>query len=292
MKRSNQIGWAQVRGGIFIFLALLFFAGGVLLMGQKTKMFVNKGSMRIIMADAVGLKVGAPVWLAGVDVGLVTDVLFASPKNSNEVSIDIEVDTNAMKKIGADSKIMIKTRGLMGEKYIDILPSKQYSETPPSILHGTPVTTLDDAIQKAGDTFSKLDAIIDNIEKGKGTLGKLNKDDTLYTKLTSLADKSVKAADDVSALQKQILSKDGSIGMLLNDREFYDKGVSLLTKAESSVMEIKEITGKIKDGNGTAGLLLNDKSLYEKMTKTVDDLDALVMDFKEEPRKYLKFTLF
>ncbi len=43
MKRSNQIGWAQVRGGVFIFLALLFFAGGVLLMGQKTKMFVAKG---------------------------------------------------------------------------------------------------------------------------------------------------------------------------------------------------------------------------------------------------------
>lgn len=292
MKRSNQVGWAQVRGGVFIFLALLFFAAGVLLMGQKTKMFVSKGSMRIIISDAVGLKVGAPVWLAGVDVGIVTDVLFASPKNSNEVSIDIEVDSNAMKKIGADSKITIKTRGLMGEKYIDILPSEHYSETPPALLHGAPVTTLDDVIQKAGDTFGKLDGIIDNIDKGKGTLGKLNKDDSLYTKMTSLADKSVKAADDVSALQKQILSKDGSIGMLLNDREFYDKGISLLTRVESSAIEIEGITAKLKDGKGTAGLLLNDKALYEKMSKTVDDLDALVLDFKDEPRKYLKFSLF
>ena len=65
MKRSNQIGWAQVRGGVFIFLALLFFAGGVLLMGQKTKMFVTKGAMRVVMNDVVGLKIGAPVWLAG-----------------------------------------------------------------------------------------------------------------------------------------------------------------------------------------------------------------------------------
>ncbi|HXE97177.1 MAG TPA: MlaD family protein [Dongiaceae bacterium] len=360
MKRSNQIGWAQVRGGVFIFLALVFFAGGVLLMGQKTKMFVNKGAMRIVMSDVVGLKVGAPVWLAGVDVGLVTDILFADPKNSNDVSIDIEVDVDAMKKIGADSKATIKTRGLMGEKYVDILPSKQYSAKPPAVLRGTPVAKLDDVIQKAGDAFDKVNGIINNIEQGKGTLGKLNKDETLYsnvarlavemkdlvvtinrgegtlgklnrdpepynklisilnradrtlqdiqasdgtlnkliydkalyTKLTSLADKSIQAADDVRDLNRRIMSKDGTVGLLLNDREFYDKGISLLTRAESSVKAIEEVTAKVREGEGTAGKLVNDKALYDKMNRMVDDLNVLVKDFRENPRKYIKFSVF
>lgn len=360
MKRSNQIGWAQVRGGVFILLALLFFAGGVLLMGQKTKMFVNKGELRVVMSDVVGLKIGAPVWLAGVDVGLVTGILFANPKNSNEVSIDIEVDTNALKKIGADSRVTIKTRGLMGEKYVDILPSKHYSETPPAQLQGTSVAKLDDVIQKAGDAFDRVNRIIDNIESGKGTLGKLNKDETLYsnvarlavemkelivtinrgdgtlgrlnrdpepynrlvsilnradrtlqdiqtsdgtlnkliydkalyTKLTSLADKGNQVADDVSDLQKRMMSKDATIGLLLNDREFYDKGISLLTRAEASVRTIEEVTEKVNGGAGTAGQLVNDKALYDKMNKMVDDLNALVKDFKEDPRKYIKFSLF
>lgn len=360
MKRSNEIGWAQVRGGIFIFLALIFFAGGVLLMGQKTKMFVTKGTMRIVMSDVVGLKVGAPVWLAGVDVGLVTDILFADPKNSNEVSIDIEVDTGAMKKIGGDSKITIKTRGLMGEKYVDILPSKQYSDNPPAVLQGTSVAKLDDAIQKASDTFDKVNGIIDNINQGKGTLGKLNKDETLYnniarlavemkslvitinhgdgtlgklnrdpapynklisilnradrtlqdiqasdgtlnkliydktlyTKLSALADKSIQAADDVHELNKRLVSKDSTVGLLLNDREFYDKGMSLLTRAESSVKVIEEVTAKVKAGDGTAGKLVNDRELYNKMNKMVDDLDVLVNDFKENPRKYIRFSVF
>ena len=360
MKRSNQIGWAQVRGGVFIFLALVIFAGGVLLMGQKTKMFVNKGSMRIVMSDVVGLKVGAPVWLAGVDVGLVTDILFADPKHSNEVSIDIEVDTSALKKIGSDSKVTIKTRGLMGEKYVDILPSKLYSETPPAVLQGTSVAKLDDVIQKAGDAFDKVNGIIDNVQQGKGTLGRLNKDEslysnisrltvemkdlvvtinrgegtlgrlnrdpepynkliailnradrtlqdiqasegtlnkliydkTLYTKLTSLADKSIQAADDVRDLNKKIMSKEGTVGLLLNDREFYDKGISLLTKAEASVKAIEEVTAKVKSGDGTAGKLVNDKALYDKMNKMADDLNELVKDFKENPRKYIKFSVF
>jgi phospholipid/cholesterol/gamma-HCH transport system substrate-binding protein len=360
MNRSNQIGWAQVRGGVFIFLALIIFAGGVLLMGQKTKMFITKGAMRIVISDVVGLKIGAPVWLAGVDVGLVTDILFADPKNSNEVSIDIEVDTNAMKKIGADSKITIKTRGLMGEKYVDILPSKQYSDKPPAVLKGTSVAKLDDVIQKAGDVFDKVNGIIDNIHQGKGTLGKLNKDDTLYSnvarlavemkdliitinhgegtlgklnrdpepfnklisildradrtlqdiqdsdgtlnkliydkalyaKLTSLADKSIQAADDVRYLNKRILSNEGTIGLFLNNREFYDKGLSLLARAETSVKAIEDVTAKVNEGDGTAGRLLNDKALYDKMNKMVDDLDALVKDFKENPRKYIKFSVF
>lgn len=65
MKRSDNIGWSQLKAGIFIIFALLFFAGGILLMGEKTKFFIPKGKLSVIMGDVAGLKVGAPVWLAG-----------------------------------------------------------------------------------------------------------------------------------------------------------------------------------------------------------------------------------
>ena len=256
MKRSNQIGWAQVRGGVFILLALLFFAGGVLLMGQKTKMFVNKGNLRIVMNDVVGLKIGAPVWLAGVDVGLVTGILFANPKNSNEVSIDIEVDTNAMKKIGADSRVTIKTRGLMGEKYVDILPSKNYSETPPAQLQGTPVAKLDDVIQKAGDAFDRVNGIIDNIEKGKGTLGKLNKDETLYSNVARLA-------VEMKELVVTINRGDGTLGRLNRDPEPYNRLISILNRADRTLQDIQS-------SDGTLNKLIYDKALYAKLTLLAD----------------------
>ncbi len=360
MQRSNQIGWAQVRAGIFIFITLLFIAGGVTIMGQKTKMFVSKGDLNVVMDDVAGLKVGAPVWLAGVDMGLVTDIRFADPMKTNEVSISMEVDRDALKKIGEDSRITIKTRGLMGEKYVDITPSSRYSDTPPAVLRGTTVAKLDDVVQKAGSTFDKINGIIDNINQGKGTLGKLSKDETLYTnvarlavemkdlvvtinrgegtlgrlnrdpepfnklisilnradrtlqdiqasdgtlnkliydkalytKLTLLADKSSQAADVVSDLNKKITSKDGTIGLLLNDREFYDKGIALLTRADNSVRSIEEVTAKVSNGTGTAARLVNDKELYERMNRMVEDVDALVKDFKEQPRKYIKFSVF
>ena len=273
MKRSNQIGWAQVRGGVFIFLALVFFAGGVLLMGQKTKMFVNKGAMRVVMADVVGLKVGAPVWLAGVDVGLVTDILFADPKNSNAVSIDIEVDTNALKKIGVDSKVTIKTRGLMGEKYVDILPSKQYSEKPPALLQGTSVAKLDDVIQKAGDTFDKVNGIIDNIQQGKGTLGKLNRDETLYQNISRL---TVEMKDLVVTINRG----DGTLGKLNRDPEPYNKLISILTRADRTLQDIQA-------ADGTLNRLIYDKALYSKLTALADKSIQAADDVRDLNKKIM-----
>ena len=150
MERSNQIGWAQVRAGVFILITLLLAAGAILLMGQKTKLFVPTSTIRITMQNVVGLKEGAPVWLAGVDVGVVKRISFENPRNSNEVQITAEVDSQAHKKIGPDSLITIKTRGLMGEKYVDILPSAGYHDRPAARFNGKPVHTIDDVAQKAG----------------------------------------------------------------------------------------------------------------------------------------------
>ena len=85
MERSNQIGWAQVRAGIFILVTLLVLAGAILLMGQKTKLFVATSTIRITMKNVMGLKEGAPVWLAGVDVGVVQQIRFENPRDTNEV---------------------------------------------------------------------------------------------------------------------------------------------------------------------------------------------------------------
>jgi phospholipid/cholesterol/gamma-HCH transport system substrate-binding protein len=360
MERSNRIGWAQVRAGVFILVTLIGIAGGVLLMGQKTKMFVSKGELKIVMDDVAGLKEGAPVWLAGVDVGVVTHIDFSDPKRSNKVEIQLEADHKALRKIGPDSRITIKTRGLMGEKYVDITPSLQYSETPATVLQGTTVAKLDDVVQKAGATFDRLNVIVDSITQGKGTLGKLTTDPalyhnivnltgelnslavtinrgngtlgrlarspepydrlitilnradrtlqdiqtsegtlnrliydkTLYTKLVALAEKSNQAADDVRELNKKITSKDGTLGLLINDREFYDKGLSLLTRADNSVKAIENIAGKVDSGQGAAGRLVNDKELYDRMNRMVEDVDVLIKDFKENPRKYIKFSVF
>lgn len=360
MKRSDDIAWSQVKIGIFIVCALLFLGLGILLMGKQTKLFVPKGELSVIMTDVAGLKVGAPVWLAGVDVGAVTRIRFERPRETNEVQIDLEVDREALKKIGPDSVIAVKTRGLMGEKYVDITPSKTYTEVPFRRLYGTPVPKLDDVVQKAGTTFDNLNGIIgrmgkgegtigklindpklydnitrltvelntfaNNVNRGEGTLGKLTRssepydrliailnradktlkdiqesqgtlskliyDRELYDKLVLLAGKANQAADDVRELNRRLTSPEGTIGKLLGDPQLYNRGVELINRADRSMQSLEEITARINRGEGSAGKLVNDRELYDKLNRVVDDLDVLVKDVKENPKRYLKFSVF
>jgi phospholipid/cholesterol/gamma-HCH transport system substrate-binding protein len=360
MKRSDNIAWSQLKVGIFIIFALLFLAAAILLMGKQTNLFSPKGKLSVIMNNVQGLKVGAPVWLAGIDVGEVTSIGFRNPTQSNEVEVVLQIDKASLRKIGEDSTVRVKTRGLMGEKYIDITPSKTYAEHPVKILRGSPSVGLDEVMEKAGSSFdliqnyaSKLSEsngtmsrlindpkLYDNlvtltrelsefsnrINSGQGTLGKLYKseepynkmisilnradrslkdirnsrgtlnkliyDRQLYDKLVSLADKSGRAADDVHDLNMKLTSPNSSIGKFITDREFYDKGITLLDRADKSMKALEEITNRVNNGQGTAGKLISDKELYDKLERVVTDLDTLVKDIKENPKKYVKFSLF
>jgi len=360
MNRSDNLKWSQVKTGIFIVVAVLLFAGGVLMMGDKTKMFIPKGTLSLMMTDVAGLKVGAPVWLAGVDVGLVTDIRFEKPETTNQVEVILQVSTSALKKIGNDSRITIKTRGLMGEKYVDITPSKFYSETPPTRIAGENVTRIDDVMQKAGSSFERLNSIMEKIEHGEGTLGKLTTDrklydnlavlslelkvlaDTinrgegslgrlmrsdepynkiitilnradatltdiqsadgtlgrlvrdreLYDKMVRLADKSALAADDMRELKKILTSKDNTIGKLLTDKELYDRGVVLVSRADGAVKAFEEVATRLHGTEGTAGKVLNDREAYDRMLLMLDSIDALIKDIKENPKRYVKLSLF
>lgn len=360
MKRSDNIAWSQLKVGIFIVCSLIFLAGGILIMGKQTKLFTQKGGVSVIMTDVAGLKVGAPVWLAGVDVGSVTGIRFEHPRESNEVEIDLEVEREALKKIGTDSVITVKTRGLMGEKYVDITPSRVYAEVPPKRLVGTQLPKLDDVMLKAGKTFDTLNSIIGGVERGEGSFGKLVKDPNLYDhltnltleldsflvqvnqgqgtlgkltrssesydkmmsilnradqtlndiqhsegtinkliydrqlydKLTALADKSVQAADDVRELNRRLTSKETTMGKLLGDREFYDKGILLLERADKSVRAFEDIADRVNRGEGTAGMMVTDRELYDRLNSMAENVNALIRDFKENPKRYLKFSLF
>jgi len=256
MKRSDNIAWSQIKVGIFIVCALVFMAGGIFIMGKQTKLFIPKGQVSVIMTDVAGLKVGAPVWLAGVDVGSVTRIRFDRPRESNEVHIDLEVDRDALKKIGPDSIITVKTRGLMGEKYVDITPSQVYSETPSKRLYGTAVPKLDDVMQKAGTTFDQLNLIVGKMNKGEGTLGRFAKDPRLYDNLVDLT-------SELKTLVDAANRGEGTIGKLTQSSEPYDKLISILNRADSTMNDIQ-------NSEGTLHKLVYDRQLYDKMVALAD----------------------
>jgi phospholipid/cholesterol/gamma-HCH transport system substrate-binding protein len=271
MRRSDDIAWSQVRMGIFIVVALLLFAAGVLLMGNKTKMFVSKGKLSLIMTDVAGLKVGAPVWLAGVDVGVVTSIRFERPDQANEVEITLEVDQGSLRKIGKDSTITIKTRGLMGEKYVDITPSRHLVTVPETRVYGTNVPKLDDVMQKAAVAFDHLNDTMEKVTNGQGSVGKMIADPRLYENLTKLS-------SELNRFISTANSGEGTIGKLNNSPELYDRMLSTLAHADATLNDLEQ-------ADGTLNKLIYDKSLYEKLVALADKSGQAANDMLELNRK-------
>lgn len=312
MERSNQIGWAQVRAGLFILVTLVLAAGAILLMGQKTKLFVPTSTIRITMKNVMGLKEGAPVWLAGVDVGVVKQIRFENPHNTNEVLIVAEVDSRAHKKIGPDSLITIKTRGLMGEKYVDIMPSATYHEHPEMQFTGRAVATIDDVAQKAGVAFEKLNSVVDNVQSGKGTLGLLATDTKLYLNAVQLSnelnilagninrgqgtlgrlarsgepyDKLMQILSRADKTLSDIQSSDGSLNRLIYDKTLYTKLVSLAEKSNQAADDVRELNRKLTSKSSSLGMLINDRELYDKSLSLVTRADNSMKDLEQVTAK-------
>ncbi len=267
MKRSDNLRWSQVKTGIFILLAILLFGGGVLMMGDKTKMFIDKGTLSVIMPDVAGLKIGAPVWLAGVDVGLVTNIGFETPEKNNEITVTLQIDKSALKKINSDSRITIKTRGLMGEKYVDVTPSKSFSTTPPSSIRGENVARLDDVMVKAGASFDRLNRVMEKVENGEGSLGKLMTDKKLYDNLATLS-------LELKVLADTINRGEGSLGKMMRSDEPYKKIIAILNRADATLTDIQS-------ADGTLGKLVRDRELYDKMVKLADKSSLAADDMRE-----------
>jgi phospholipid/cholesterol/gamma-HCH transport system substrate-binding protein len=308
MKRSDNISWSQVRGGIFIVVALIFFCLGVLLMGEKTKFFTPKSKISLIMNDVGGLKVGAPVWLAGVEVGVVRDIFFSRPNTTNEVEVTLEIDRKSMNKIGKDSIVTVKTRGLMGEKYVDITPSRIMGGVPVTTVYGTPTMKLDDVMAKAGNAFDQLNQVVAKINKGEGSLGKFTTDPKLYENLVRLIaelrvfvdttnkgegtigkltrsgepyDRLMSILNRADSTLEKIQSSDGTMSKLIYDRQLYDKMVALTEKSTQAAEDVHELNMKIVSKEGTIGKFITDPEFYDRGLALIDRADRSVKAIEE-----------
>ncbi|HUT04491.1 MAG TPA: MlaD family protein [bacterium] len=113
--------------------------------------------------------------------------------------------------------------------------------------------------------ISSLDRIIAGIQGGTGTLGKLVKDDALYERL------AVDIGDSARSLNSLLATLQSGEGLLpkLISKEGSAKMVEDLTGAIRSLNEasatLNSVAHKIDSGQGTLGKLINDPLIYDDL---------------------------
>jgi phospholipid/cholesterol/gamma-HCH transport system substrate-binding protein len=287
-------------------LVLLLF-----LMSGTGGFFSKRITLISFFDNAGGLRVGAPVRLAGVDIGNVAAIRVVSDsgKKLTPVEVIMKVGTKYDFDLRRDSYASLDTAGVLGETYLDIDSSQavgqvaQDGDTLPTHVHpdfnevvSSSQSTLQnmDALLKRADrilafaesgkgsigkliydpslydqlsqTVKEFQAVVDDIAQGKGSLGKLISNDDAYRKFVATLDKMNAVADDLQAGK-------GTAGKFLKDPTLYNN-------ANDTVANLKQVSADINAGKGTVGRLMKDEELARKIDTTVTKLSAITSELE------------
>ncbi len=115
----------ELKVGIFVFAGLVVLAIFVLLIGDF-KNLISAYKVRFQFNFINGVRVGAPVRFSGVDIGQVKEINLLPTPEQHTTKIEIVGLLRKSIKIPVDSQVWVNTLGILGEKYIDIMPGKDY----------------------------------------------------------------------------------------------------------------------------------------------------------------------
>ena len=211
MSRENGL---ELKVGAFVLMALLALSFFIISVSDLS--FFEKGShVQVIFGFASGLREAAPVRLAGVEVGLVKKLqVYTDEADGGKTKVRVNIWIKDGVAIPVDSNITINQLGLLGEKYLEIIPgtSKELVKGDGVLIGHDPVP-IDQIAQRVSSLTTKIEAVVDNVnsgiltaknersledtlaafsavgtdlKEGRGTVGRLLTDEAIYNNLEEL----------------------------------------------------------------------------------------------------------
>jgi len=311
----------ETRLGVFFALALIVAVIVLEMVGAAD--FFKKGYIiNSSFKNAKELKKGDPVKMAGVEIGRVENIRLAD--SQARVSMKIE-GKYALK---TDSKASILFSGVMGQNFVSIeggTPGAPRIE-PSGFIEAASRPDLNEIMERLQNVASgvegltksfssenlstligpmndflrqnstNLTAILSNaanvsfqISQGKGSIGRVIYEDTLYNSLMATVSSLQVAGSQAqtflseargmlgkaSGVMDEVTTGKGTIGMLLKDEKLY-------VQTTEAMDSLNQILGKMNRGQGTVGKLINDESFLKNARLTLQKVDKATEGLEDQ----------
>ena len=208
MPRTRSLAWAELKIGAISIFAVVMTAIMIFLLSGEGGFFWQQYGLRTTFENIAGLKPGSPVRVAGVEVGSVDDTIFAQDR----VEVVMKVKKDYRHLITTESVAVLGSVSLLGEAAVDITAASRGTAIPEGgyVKSGKPVASLTDVASQVTEGIEQLTAVLADVRSGRGTVGQLFTNDSLYRELHRL----VGAAEEVA---QNINTGRGTIGRLANN---------------------------------------------------------------------------
>ncbi len=246
-KKKNDQRTLLISGAFVSLLILLTFTM-VFFLNKENPIFSQKVNIYIEVANAQNVKIGAAVQFKGIKIGTISDIEIY---DLNTIRIHLGILRDYHQWIKMDSYAAIKTQGVLGDKFIEILggsfDAKVINEN--EKLEFNDKSTLDQIITKsedvmvlAGKILTKVDLLLEKIEG--------QKIDRIFSHIE-------KITLDTSRMTSQIQEAGIKESML----QFKEASMSIKKSSE----HFENVTNRIEKGPGTLHSLIYDQSLHEDL---------------------------
>ncbi|MGB6063410.1 MAG: MlaD family protein [Desulfomonilaceae bacterium] len=243
-----------------------------------------------------GLAQGAQVQIAGIRVGSVKDIVY-EPERS-EALVEMEINNAYRDAIPEDSRVYIRTKGLMGDKYIEIRPGR------PNARKLKPGETIRIVVEPTNNekVFETIGAVAQDLqvltkearrqlidEKGSQKIARIvNNADVSFKDIREILERDkgkinriVDNSDSATKNLNEILTRNKcKINRTVDNTDNAAKNVNEIvsrnrTKINRTVDDLASVTRDIRGGRGTLGKLVNDESLYRDTHGLVRDMRGI-----------------
>jgi len=308
-----------VVGLLFILALAIFFWGYNFLKGINV--FSKEKEVFGIYEKVDGLMKSNPVSINGMKIGHVKNLWFAEDFSGHIV---VQMTINTDFPVPKNSIAHIYSSDLMGSKAIEI----ELGNDPETLGNGdTLLTSIEAGIKeevnkqvqplkrKAENLIISIDSmvtaiqtvfnenarenLIESFQDIKSTFANLQNttyqlDTFIYTEKNHLS----KIIYNIEMMTDDLRENKNHINqVLLNMRTISDSLAAAdipgtFSHAKNSLEELGIILEKVNKSEGTLGQLVNDKDLYKQLVNTTEALEELLKDVKENPKKFVKFSVF
>ena len=256
-----------------------------------------------------GLVASAPVYIKGYKAGKVTEVSYDSKTAMFNVRCSVSNDF----LVPSDSRMTIYSVDIMGGKglRIDLGSSAEYAQDGAYLEPCFEAGLMDGLAGGVQPLLEKVTATLDSLsvtvagvnrllcaenqESLKATIAHLEKTMGNVSRISAAVGGK---SDELQAFIDDLAVLSGKFGGIADKVDATMGDVSSLV-ASFDAKDIQEIVSSfrillenINDPDGTIGKLLVDKSVYDSVDALLSDVDELVKKIQENPKKYIKISVF
>jgi phospholipid/cholesterol/gamma-HCH transport system substrate-binding protein len=283
----NKVISTEIKVGMLVLVGVII----LLYMSIRVEKFgflrEEEYDLVVTVDDASGLDNRTPVYIAGVQVGYIKKIALDGYRARAQLSVKKGVN------IPRDSKIAIKSQGLLGDKYLEIMPGGEKRYLAQGDRISGVVTTpgfdqlfarIDGAAKDFSETMGQFKEVIgdkekvniqktlDNMEVATADFKELlevNKED-----VNRVVSNATNISDKLETIVNGVAQGKGTLGLLVKDEALYND-------AKATVASLKTISDDVAQGKGSLGRLMKDESIYTEAKETLSNMRDLTEGIKD-----------